>query len=108
STLDEDSQLELKDSEEDDDDRTLDADALGQEDSPVVKFVNAMIYQAAKERASDIHVEAYERKVMVKFRSDGSLREVFGPPKKMHNAIISRIKIMSALDIAERRKPQDG
>src|SRR5262245_20481415 len=105
SNLDEDSQVELKGGGEDDDDeRVLDADSLGDDDSPIVKFVNAMIYQAAKERASDIHVEAYERKVMVRFRADGALREVFSPPKRMHNAIISRLKIMSALDIAERRK----
>ncbi len=109
STLDGNGDLELKDAgDEEFDEKRLDADALAQDDSPVVKFVNAMIYQAAKERASDIHVEAYERRVVVKFRADGALHEVFSPPKKMHNAIISRIKIMSALDIAERRKPQDG
>jgi type IV pilus assembly protein PilB len=102
--------VELKESDDDEiDGNTLDQGALaGDEDSPVVKFVNAMIYQAAKERASDIHVEAYERKVVVRFRSDGNLREVFSPPKKMHNSICSRLKIMAALDIAERRKPQDG
>ena len=95
--------------DEDGDSNVLDQNALAQnEDSPVVKFVNAMIYQAAKERASDIHVEAYERRVSVRFRGDGNLREVFSPPKKMHNAIASRLKIMAALDIAERRKPQDG
>jgi type IV pilus assembly protein PilB len=101
--------VSLTESDDDEDSNVLDQNALAQdEDSPVVKFVNAMIYQAAKERASDIHVEAYERRVSVRFRSDGNLREVFSPPKKMHNAIASRLKIMAALDIAERRKPQDG
>jgi len=99
----------LTESDDDDDSNVLDQNALAQaEDSPVVKFVNAMIYQAAKERASDIHIEAYERRVSVRFRGDGNLREVFSPPRKMHNAIASRLKIMAALDIAERRKPQDG
>jgi type IV pilus assembly protein PilB len=78
------------------------------EDSPVVKFVNMVIYQAAKDRASDIHVEPYERRVAIRFRQDGVLRETFSPPRKMLNAIVSRVKIMAALDIAERRKPQDG
>jgi type IV pilus assembly protein PilB len=102
--------VSLAETDDDDaDSNVLDQNALAQnEDSPVVKFVNAMIYQAAKERASDIHVEAYERRVSVRFRGDGNLREVFSPPKKMHNAIASRLKIMAALDIAERRKPQDG
>jgi type IV pilus assembly protein PilB len=102
--------LELQDNPDDDDDaKTTDATALGAEDdSPVVKFVNAMIYQAAKEKASDIHIEPYERRVIVRFRADGNLREVFTPPKKMLNPIVSRVKIMSSLDIAERRKPQDG
>jgi type IV pilus assembly protein PilB len=77
-------------------------------DSPVVKLVNMMIYQAIKERASDIHIEAYEKRIRVRFRTDGTMREVLSPPKRMLNAIVSRIKIMSELDIAERRVPQDG
>jgi type IV pilus assembly protein PilB len=100
--------MELKEAEDEEETK---ADALtieGDDDSPVVKFVNAMIYQAAKERASDIHIEPYERRVCVRFRADGNLREVFGPPKKMLNPIVSRVKIMASLDIAERRKPQDG
>ena len=102
--------LELKESEDDEDDgkKLVDGVSGDDDDSPVVKFVNAMIYQAAKEKASDIHIEAFEKKVMVRFRSDGNLREVFTPPKKMLNPIVSRVKIMSSLDIAERRKPQDG
>jgi type IV pilus assembly protein PilB len=77
-------------------------------DSPVVKLVNMMVYQAIKERASDIHIEPYEKRIRVRFRTDGVLREVLNPPKRMLNAIVSRIKIMSELDIAERRIPQDG
>jgi type IV pilus assembly protein PilB len=108
-TLDEDGDVELRENEDEDDENVLEAGAVAEdEDSPVVKFVNAMIYQAAKERASDIHIEAYDKKVVVRFRSDGNLREVFSPPKKMLNSIVSRLKIMSSLDIAERRKPQDG
>jgi len=77
-------------------------------DSPVVKLVNMMIYQAIKNRVSDIHIEPYEKKVVVRYRQDGILFEALTPPKKMQNAIASRIKVMSALDIAERHRPQDG
>lgn len=77
-------------------------------DSPVVKLVNMMIYQALREKASDIHIEPYEKRIRVRYRCDGRLREVLSPPKRMLNAIVSRIKIMSELDIAERRIPQDG
>jgi type IV pilus assembly protein PilB len=77
-------------------------------DSPVVKLVNMMVYQAIKERASDVHIEPYEKRIRIRYRTDGSLREVLSPPKRMLNAIVSRIKIMSELDIAERRIPQDG
>jgi type IV pilus assembly protein PilB len=94
--------------EEDEDDAKSDPSVMDDDDSPVVKFVNAMIYQAAKERASDIHIEAFEKKVVVRFRCDGNMREVFAPPKRMLNPIVSRVKIMSSLDIAERRRPQDG
>jgi type IV pilus assembly protein PilB len=94
--------------EDDEDASKSDLSEASDDDSPVVKFVNAMIYQAAKERASDIHIEAFEKKVIVRFRCDGNMREVFAPPKRMLNPIVSRVKIMSALDIAERRRPQDG
>jgi type IV pilus assembly protein PilB len=94
--------------EEDEEDAKNDPSVTDDDDSPIVKFVNAMIYQAAKERASDIHIEAFEKRVVVRFRCDGNMREVFGPPKRMLNPIVSRVKIMSALDIAERRRPQDG
>ncbi len=100
--------LELKEHDTDDLE-SLDSESMADhEGSPVIKFVNMVIYQAAKIRASDIHIEPYERKVLVRLRKDGVLKEAFSPPKKMHNAVVSRLKIMSAMDIAERRKPQDG
>lgn len=78
------------------------------EDKPVVKLVNALLLDAIKRNASDIHVEIYEKAMRVRFRIDGVLYEVMKPPLKMKNAIVSRLKIMSNLDIAERRLPQDG
>lgn len=81
---------------------------LAGEDAPIVKFVNMIIYKALEEGASDIHIEPYEKNVVVRYRKDGVLHEIMTPPKKVFNAIISRIKIMTSLDIAERRIPQDG
>jgi len=78
------------------------------EDAPVVRFVNLLLLQAVGERASDIHIEPGEKGVNIRLRIDGVLRKVAPPPKRMHSAIVSRIKIMSNLDIAERRLPQDG
>ena len=78
------------------------------EDAPVVKLVNLILTDAIKKKASDIHVEPYERSFRVRYRIDGILYEVMKPPMKLKNAITSRIKIMSELDIAERRLPQDG
>ncbi|MCB1184704.1 type IV-A pilus assembly ATPase PilB [bacterium] len=91
---------------EDDDD----ADITGQEgqNAPVVKLVNTLLAEAVKVGASDIHIEPYERNMRVRYRIDGVLTEVMEPPIKLKNAIISRLKIMSELDIAERRIPQDG
>ncbi|MBI4605317.1 MAG: Flp pilus assembly complex ATPase component TadA [Planctomycetes bacterium] len=76
--------------------------------APVVKLVNVIIYQAIQQKASDIHIEPMDRQIRVRYRVDGTLRESLSPPKKMQNAIASRIKIISGLDIAEKRKPQDG
>ncbi len=76
--------------------------------APVVKFVNSMMAQAVNERASDIHIECYEKVMRVRFRIDGTLYERMAPPVRLRQAIISRLKIMSELDIAERRLPQDG
>ncbi len=78
------------------------------EGSPAVKLVNAMVYQAIREKASDIHIEPFEKELRVRFRLDGMLKEVLQPPRAMAQAVLSRIKIMAGLDIAERRKPQDG
>ena len=76
--------------------------------SPVVKLVNYLIYNAVHENASDIHIEPDDKKLRVRYRVDGRLYEKMGPPHQMHSAIVSRIKIMAELDIAQRRLPQDG
>ncbi len=78
------------------------------EEAPVVKLVNLILTDAIKRKASDIHIEPYEKLFRVRYRIDGVLYEVMKPPVKLKNAITSRIKIMSELDIAERRLPQDG
>jgi type IV pilus assembly protein PilB len=82
--------------------------AKASEDAPVVKLVNLILTDAVKKEASDIHIEPYEKSFRVRYRIDGVLYEVMKPPMKLKNAITSRIKIMSELDIAERRLPQDG
>jgi type IV pilus assembly protein PilB len=78
------------------------------EDAPVIRLCNAILLNAIKKRASDIHIEPYERSLRVRYRVDGVLQEEMAPPIKLKNAIASRLKIMSNLDIAERRLPQDG
>lgn len=78
------------------------------EDAPVVKLVNMILAQAVRDNASDIHIEPEEDMVMVRFRVDGILSEIFSPPKNLQAAIISRLKILSEMDIAENRIPQDG
>ena len=84
-------------------------DLLDTEDSaPVIKLVNTLLFKAVKERASDIHIEPYEKELIIRFRVDGALYSIFKPPKSLQNAIISRIKIMGDLNIAEKRLPQDG
>ncbi len=80
----------------------------GDDDAPVIKLVNSLLFRAVKEKASDIHVEPYEKDMVVRFRIDGVLTDVFKPPKKLQNAITSRIKVMGNLNIAEKRLPQDG
>jgi len=80
----------------------------GAQDAPVIRLCNAILLNAIKRRASDIHIEPYEKKLRVRYRVDGVLIEEMTPPLKLKAAISSRIKIMSALDIAERRLPQDG
>ncbi len=78
------------------------------EDAPVVRLVNAILTSAVKRRASDIHLEPFEKMFRVRYRVDGVLEEIMKPPLKLKNAITSRIKVMAQLDIAERRLPQDG
>ncbi|MFQ6035993.1 MAG: GspE/PulE family protein, partial [Sedimentisphaerales bacterium] len=76
--------------------------------SPVVKLVNYLLYNAVRENASDIHIEPDDKKLRVRYRVDGKLYEKMRPPHQMHPAVVSRIKIMAELDIAQRRLPQDG
>ncbi len=77
-------------------------------DAPIIRLLNALLTQAAREGASDIHIEPYEQHSAVRFRVDGTLREVVRPNRALHAALISRLKIMADLDIAEKRLPQDG
>jgi len=77
-------------------------------DAPIIRMLNALLTQAARDGASDIHIEPYERTSSVRFRIDGTLREVVQPNRALHAALISRLKIMADLDIAEKRLPQDG
>ncbi|MEP7224285.1 MAG: GspE/PulE family protein [Actinomycetota bacterium] len=93
--------------EEPDDEGDLDADD-GISDGPLVRLVNALIFQAAEENASDVHFEAQEDALVVRFRVDGVLREVQRIPKRMAAGVTTRMKVLAKLDIAERRKPQDG
>ena len=82
----------------------IDAD----DEAPIIRLVNAILSQAVKARASDIHIEPFERHIAVRFRVDGVLREILQPQKRFHASISSRIKVMAGLDIAEKRIPQDG
>jgi general secretion pathway protein E len=79
-----------------------------QHDAPIIRMINALLTQAARENVSDIHIEPYERRSVVRFRLDGMLRDVVAPDRALHAAMVSRIKIMAGLDIAEKRLPQDG
>lgn len=104
------SDLDVEDLEIIGDEEQVDVGSLERatEDAPVVKMVNAILQDAIRKKASDIHVEPYEKLFRVRYRIDGILYEVMKPPLKLKNAITSRIKIMAELDIAERRLPQDG
>jgi len=79
-----------------------------EDDAPIIRLINALLTEAVKEGASDIHVEPFENRLVVRFRIDGVLREVLSPQKAIANAVVSRIKVMAKLDIAEKRLPQDG
>lgn len=78
------------------------------EEAPIIKLVTLLISEAIKNRASDIHIEPLEKKLRVRYRIDGVLHEVPGPPQKLQGSVISRVKLMAGLDIAEKRLPQDG
>jgi len=78
------------------------------DDAPVIKFINGLLVEAIKENASDIHIESFENRLQIRFRVDGVLREVMSPPKQLAPRLVSRIKVMAKLDIAEKRLPQDG
>jgi general secretion pathway protein E len=99
-----------KDDEEEDYDLEGPIDILDatQDEAPVIRFVNSVIFRAAKEKASDIHIEPYEKEVVIRFRVDGVMHDILHQPKKVHAAISSRVKVMGNLDIAEKRIPQDG
>ncbi len=101
-----DGDLELK--ETGDDDEGMDLSAISDEASPVVKMVNKIIADACASGVSDIHIEPFEKRVVIRYRRDGDMVEVMTLPKRMQNNVTSRIKIMSKLDIAEKQKPQDG
>lgn len=79
-----------------------------EDDAPIIRLLNALLTEAVKEGASDIHIEPFENRLVVRFRIDGLLREVLAPKKAIANAVVSRIKVMARLDIAEKRLPQDG
>jgi len=79
-----------------------------EDDAPIIKLINAMLGEAIKEGASDIHIETFEKQLVVRFRVDGVLREILRPNRKMASMLVSRIKVMAKLDIAEKRVPQDG
>jgi len=90
------------------DEVNLDSLALSSGEAPVIKLANLILVQAIKDRASDVHIEPFEKKVRLRYRIDGVLVDATPPPKSMQIPLISRLKIMSNLDIAERRLPQDG
>jgi type IV pilus assembly protein PilB len=100
-----DTDIETVEEEEGVDIHTLEAQA---EEAPVVRLVNLLITDAIKKEASDIHIETYEKEFRIRFRIDGVLYEVMKPPYKLKDAVVSRVKIMSKMDISEKRLPQDG
>jgi|SRR6185312_4377636 len=99
---------DIEEEEYDLEDPIIDLLEAGDDDAPVIKLVNSLLFRAVKEKASDIHIEPYEKDMSVRFRIDGILFDVFKPPKKLQNAITSRLKVMANLNIAEKRLPQDG
>jgi general secretion pathway protein E len=78
------------------------------DEAPIIRLVNTLLFRAVKQKASDIHIEPFEKEIVVRFRIDGVLYDIMSPPKRAQNSIISRVKIMAGLNIAEKRLPQDG
>src|SRR5690606_8692803 len=78
------------------------------DDAPVIRLINALLLEAVKEGASDVHIETQEKRLVVRFRIDGVLRDRIEPPRALAPLLVSRIKVMAKLDIAEKRIPQDG
>lgn len=100
---------ELREGDEIADDFNEPVDLLDADDeAPIIRLVNTLLFRAVKQKASDIHIEPFERELQIRFRINGILYDVMAPPKRAQNAIISRVKIMSQLNIAEKRVPQDG
>jgi len=99
---------DIEQEEYDLDEPIIDLLEAGDDDAPVIRLVNTLLFRAVKEKASDIHIEPYERDLVIRFRIDGVLYDIFKPPKKLQNSITSRIKVMANLNIAEKRLPQDG
>ncbi|MEM7402545.1 MAG: type II secretion system ATPase GspE [Myxococcota bacterium] len=83
-------------------------DIEGDDEAPIIRLVNSLLSQASKDGASDVHIEPFEQDMLVRFRIDGVLHEIIKPPKRFQNSIVSRVKIMAGLNIAEKRLPQDG
>jgi general secretion pathway protein E len=99
---------DIEEEEYDLEDPIIDLLDVGDDDAPVIKLVNSLLFRAVKEKASDIHIEPFEKDMSVRFRIDGVMFDIFKPPKKLQNAITSRLKVMANLNIAEKRLPQDG
>lgn len=99
---------EIDEEDYDLDDPIVDLLEAGEDDAPVIKLVNSLLFRAVKEKASDIHIEPYEKDMAVRLRIDGILFDIYKPPKKLQNAITSRLKVMATMNIAEKRLPQDG
>lgn len=99
---------EIEEEEYDLEDPIIDLLEVGDDDAPVIKLVNSLLFRAVKEKASDIHIEPFEKDMSVRFRIDGVMFDIFKPPKKLQNSITSRLKVMANLNIAEKRLPQDG
>jgi general secretion pathway protein E len=101
---------EIKEGSDDEtEDLSLEGDLLDDPNqAPIIRFVNSLLTQAIKDRASDIHIEPFEKELLVRFRIDGVLYEIVKPPQRLQASIVSRVKIMAGLNIAEKRIPQDG